>query len=115
MDKVETYRQYIQEILTEIGSYSLLNQKKADEFETQLVFDKENDHYQIVRIGWEGYKRTFGCSIHIDIKNGKIWIQQNLTEIDIAEELIEKGVPKTDIVLGLQSPAMRKYTEFAVA
>ncbi len=115
MEKVEKYRQYVQEILREIAEYNTANKKTADEFETQLLFDKTNDHYQLLSIGWEGYKRTFGVSIHFDIKNGKIWIQQNLTEIDLAAELVEKGVPKDDIVLGLHSPAMRKYTDFAVA
>jgi XisI protein len=114
MEKVKKYRQFVQEILSEIAGYNVANQKTADEFETQLIFDKEHDHYQLLSLGWEGYKRTFGVSIHFDIKNGKIWIQQNLTEIDLAEELVKRGVPKEDIVLGLHSPSMRKYTDFAV-
>ena len=52
--------------------------------------------------------------LHIDIKDGKIWIQHDGTEEGIANRLVAAGVPKNDIVLGFQSPFQRKYTEFAV-
>ncbi len=49
----------------------------------------------------------------MDIKQGKIWIQHNGTEIGIADELVKLGVSKEDIVLGFQAPYKRKYTGFA--
>jgi alpha-D-ribose 1-methylphosphonate 5-triphosphate synthase subunit PhnL len=51
----------------------------------------------------------------IAIKDGKIWIQHNMTEIDLAQELVRLGVPKEDIVLGFHSPFMRQFTEYAVS
>ncbi|HBC41894.1 MAG TPA: hypothetical protein DCZ88_08360 [Pseudanabaena sp.] len=36
-------------------------------------------------------------------------------EIDFAEELVNQGVPKQDIVIGFYSPFMRKFTEYAVS
>ena len=62
------------------------------------IFDTERNHYQIVHVGWENKQRVYGCSMHIDIKDEKIWIQWNATEIDIANELVEMGVAKQDIV-----------------
>jgi hypothetical protein len=56
----------------------------------------------------------YGCVLLLDIKNGKIWIQQNGTEIGIADELVKLGVPKEDIVLAFHEPLMRQYTGFAV-
>jgi hypothetical protein len=53
--------------------------------------------------------------VHIDIINGKMWIQRDGTEDGIANELVRAGVPKDRIVLGFRSPAIRKHTEFAVA
>ena len=50
----------------------------------------------------------------IDIKGEKIWLQWNGTEDDIAANLVTMGVPNEDIVLGFQSPFMRKFTEYAV-
>ncbi|WP_363267196.1 XisI protein [Okeania sp. SIO2B3] len=61
-------------------------------------------------VGWCGEKRVFGCVIHIEIRAGKIWIQRDGTAVGIANELIEAGVPKSDIVLGYKSPYMRKFT-----
>jgi hypothetical protein len=111
MDRVEQYRGYIKQLLTEYASYKSLNQT----IERQFVCDTENDHYQIVNMGWDGQRRIHGCTIHLDIKNGKIWIQHNMTEIDLAQELVELGVPKADIVLGLHSPFMRQFTDYAVS
>ncbi|MEB3231915.1 MAG: element excision factor XisI family protein [Leptolyngbyaceae bacterium] len=45
----------------------------------------------------------------------KNWIQGNGTEDDLAQELVELGVPKTDIVIGFHAPELRKYTEYAVS
>jgi hypothetical protein len=52
--------------------------------------------------------------MHIDIKNGKIWIQHHGTEVGDANELVELGVPKEDIVLAYHAPYQRQYTGFAV-
>ncbi|MGB3534591.1 MAG: element excision factor XisI family protein [Microcoleaceae cyanobacterium] len=52
--------------------------------------------------------------LHLDIINGKIYIQQNNTEQDIAPILVEFGVPKEDIVIGFHSPFKRQFTEYAV-
>lgn len=96
MDKVSEYRTIIQEIL----------QKHADlkpsfgDLEKQAIFDPVRDHYLVVTVGWHGRKRYRGCTIHVDIKDGKFRIQHDGTEIGIANELEERGVPKEDIVLG---------------
>ena len=111
MDRVEQYRGYIKQLLTEYASYKSLNKT----IERQFVCDTENDHYQIVNMGWDGHRRIYGCTIHIDIKNDKIWIQHNMTEIDLAQELVSLGVPKEDIVLGFHSPFMRQFTDYAVS
>ncbi|WP_414754253.1 XisI protein [Anabaena sp. CCY 9910] len=110
MDKLEQYRQYIQNILTKHGQYK----PHCEEIENQLIFDTMHDHYQLMRIGWNGLSRVYHAVIHFDIKNEKIWIQQNMTDVDLAQELLEMGVPKEDIVLGLQPPYKRPYTGYGV-
>lgn len=50
-----------------------------------------------------------------DRQDDKIWIQQDRTDTGIAEELVEFGVPKTDIVLAFKSGFTRKFTEYAVS
>jgi hypothetical protein len=49
------------------------------------------------------------------IRDEKIWIQHDGTEGGIANELVERGVPKQDIVLAFHSPFKRQFTEFAVS
>ncbi|NJO42492.1 MAG: XisI protein [Cyanobacteria bacterium CRU_2_1] len=69
---------------------------------------------QLVQVGWQNNRRVYGCILHLDIKDGKIWLQHNGTERQVADELVALGVPKQDIVLGFQSPSKRKFTEFAI-
>jgi hypothetical protein len=69
----------------------------------------------VVSVGWQKVKRIHGCLIHIDIINGKVWIQRDGTEHGIANELVAAGIPKDQIVLGFYTPEVRQHTEFAVA
>lgn len=111
MDKLEKYRNYIESILNEYSQYK----PSYGYVEIQLLIDRERDHYQIMTVGWNGEKRIHGIMLHIDIKDGKIWIQHNGTERGITQDFLQLGVPKQDIVLAFHSPTRRKYTEFAVS
>ena len=82
--------------------------------EVHLIFDTERDRYQVLNIGWQDLTRVFGCIIYVEIKDGKIWIERDGTEIGFANELVEVGVPKHDIVLAYKALYRRKFTEFAV-
>lgn len=112
MEKIELYRKFVQEILAEYTQQGL----GSDLTETQLLFDPVRDHYQVVDIGWEDeFQRRYGVIVHVDIKDGKIWVQRDFTEPGVATELVERGVSPSDIVLGFQAPFKRPFTEFAVA
>jgi hypothetical protein len=56
-----------------------------------------------------------GCLVHIDILDGKLWIQRDGTEQGIATELVAAGIPKDAIVLAFHPPEIRPHTEYAVA
>ena len=111
MDKVTKYREHVQQLISTHAD----SDEDKEEVEVQLVMDTVRDHYQWMNVGWEGFKRVYNCYIHLDIKDGKIWIQQNWTEDDLAADLVEMGVPREDIVLGLQPPFKRPYTDYGVA
>jgi hypothetical protein len=110
MGNLEHYRQLVRALLTEYSQVDFSN----PQLETELIFDLERDRYQVVHVGWSHKRRVYGCVLHLDIKDGKIWIQHDGTEGGIANELVERGVPKHDIVLGFHSPFKRQFTEFAV-
>jgi hypothetical protein len=95
MDKLNEYRTKVRQLLTKY----LQSKPSYGDVEVEQIFDPEHDHYQIM---------------HIDIKNNKIWIQQNTTEADIALELMEMGIDKQDIVIGFHTPKMRQLSGFAV-
>jgi hypothetical protein len=109
MDRVETYRQIICETLSE---YVQLKYANA-EIENEAVFDRNEDHYLVISIGWQGVKRIHGVLIHIDIISNKVWVQRDGTEFGIAKDLVKKGIPKSDIVLGFHSPEIRQHTDYA--
>lgn len=107
---IEQYRRYIRHLLTERAQRAS-RQRNAPEYEVQTIFDTEQDHYQLLYVGWRLNKRDFGCILHLDIKGGKIWIQHDGTEVGIANQLVEMGVPK-DIILAFHEPAVRQFTDF---
>jgi hypothetical protein len=110
MDKLTQYRNYVQQLIKEYANY----RPAYGDIEVETIFDTQRDHYQLINIGWDDEQRVHGCSLHIDIKNGKIWLQYNGTENHIAHELVALGVPKEDIVLGFQEPYKRQFSDFAV-
>ena len=109
MATLNEYRKYIQNLLTQQAKLVW-----DERIQAETIFDTERDHYQLVYVGWRGSKRVYGTVLHLDIIDGKIWIQQDGTEIGIANQLVELGVSKKDIVLGFDPPKMRQYTDFAV-
>lgn len=110
MDRLDNYRQIITDLIEEYGRYS-----QADDVETEVLFDEKRDRYQLLAIGWQNKRRIHHAIIHIDIKQGKVWVQQDSTDAAIAEELVSRGIPRHEIVLGFQPAHRRQYTDFAPA
>ncbi|MCB0063456.1 MAG: XisI protein [Caldilineaceae bacterium] len=82
---------------------------------TEIVIDRDRGHYEIMEVGWSNDQRIHNSIIHIDIIGNKVWLQQNTTEIRVAEELVAAGIPRQAIVLGFHPPRVRQFTEYAVA
>jgi len=111
MDNLDQYRQIIREIIEEYAQY----RPSVGEIAVEVIFDEEKDHYELAHTGWNGAYRVHGSVIHIDIRNGKVWLEHDGTDADIAEQLVEAGIPYQQIVLGYKPPALRAYTDFATA
>jgi hypothetical protein len=111
MDQVEQYRNIIERLLTQhVGEL-----KDYAELRDETVFDRQSDSYLLLREGWDNGRRVHAIVTHLEIRNGKIWIQEDWIEHGVAAELEEAGVPKSAIVLGFQPPYVRPYTEYAAA
>jgi len=113
-EKIKTYQDIVVALLQDHAQEHL--NPDARELEDQVIADRENNHFQLMRIGWLHDDRIENLLMHFDIKpDGKIWVQANSTDERVAEELVHRGIPPTDIVLGLQPPSYRQYTEYAAA
>ena len=110
MDKLKHYQQIVRQLLEE---YSHLKPAYG-QIETELLVDKENTSFAVFRTGWLKETRIHGAILHVDVKDDKIWIEYDGTDRPIADELVEAGVPKEDIVLAFQPEDLRPYTGFAV-
>jgi hypothetical protein len=111
MDPLEHYRQIICTVLSE---YAQIPYAYGD-IQTLFIADAERDHYLLMDVGWEGPKRVHGCLVHLQILDGKVWVQYDGTEEGVAADLQRAGIPKDHIVLGFRSPEVRPYTGYAVA
>jgi hypothetical protein len=110
MDTLNTDRQIIKQVLAANAKFYT-----TDEVEYKLVVDSETDSYLIISLGWDGVKRIHSCMVHLDIIEGKIWVQRDDTEDGVTPELMEAGIPKDRIVLGFHLPDVRPHTGFAIA
>lgn len=111
MDKMNRYREIVKHIVQEYGSWF----PKNGHVQTEVVVNPDIDHYEVVRVGWEGERRIHHSSIHLDIIDGKVWIQDDRTNRPVADALLEAGVPHEDIVLAFHPPEVRQYTDFSAA
>ena len=111
MDKLNKYRTIIRQTLS---SFKEAHYAGSPNLKNEIIFDSENDHYLVMTIGWDNEIPVRDTVFHIDIIDSKIWIQEDNTDSDIATILTDAGILKSDIVLGFQSPSMRKFSSFAV-
>src|SRR5271154_4591882 len=111
MDITEPDRRSIATILAD---YAKVPYSHGD-YQLHTVFDRERDHYLLMIVRWDGIRREHGCLVHVDIIDGKFWIQRDGTDHSITQELLDAGVPKSRIVLAFRSLEMRRLTDFAIA
>lgn len=111
MDKIEKYKKIVRKIVEEVVAMS---PEIEDGIENQLITDDEHGHYLYFGVGWETDTNNwfYATFIHIDVKpNGRVWLQHDGTDLRIANQLIERGIPKNDIVIGFQPPYVRESME----
>ncbi len=110
MDRDNTYRAIVKRLLQEVADMT----PSEGTIRTEFVCDDTIGHYQVGEVGWDGKRRVDEIFLHVDIVDGKIWLQHDGTDLRIADELVRAGIPKEHIVLAFHHPARRPDTEFAV-
>lgn len=112
-NKTKRYEKFILELLNEHKTG--YQEYVWGNLEDIVVVDKQQRHYQLLTKGWQKGRHIHNISMHFHIsQDGKIWVETNNTEVQVARELEGKGVPKSDIVLGFHPQEVRHLTEYAV-
>jgi hypothetical protein len=111
MDTRAEWRDLIERLLTEETRVPV----SYGEVTLYTVFDRVQDHYLLMAVGWDGTRRVHAPLIHVDIVGGKFWIQHDGTERGIARDLEAAGVSKEHIVLAFQHISRRQFGDYAAA
>ena len=112
MEKLERYQKILTEFVEDFAKSPFSIQKGL---ENQALIDTKHNHFQVVTIGWDKNSFVYNPILHFDIKDEKIWIQQNWTDVLLDTELTKMGVDKNDIVLGFLPIYAREHSSYAVA
>ena len=112
MEKINSYHTIV---INQLEQYANDWNIANDKLTSRLIVDNERKSYLLIRFGWRDEEEYLhNCLFHIDIIDDKVWIQENRTDILIAEILIEAGIDKEDIVLGILPPSLRIEPEYTV-
>lgn len=107
MDTITHYQKILEKLLQQYAS-----KPSHGDIEPEIVIDRDGKHYELMHVGWHGSRRIHGSVLHLDLIDGKIWIQHDGTSPGVALDLVEAGVPRQDIVLGFRPVDVRPYTDF---
>ena len=111
MDPIDAWRDLIERILSEHAAVPYAN----CDARSYVLFDRTHDRYALMDVGWRGAERVHGALVHVDILDGKVWVQYDGTEYGVAQELVDAGVPKDRIVLASKPEWVRPHTGFDTA
>jgi hypothetical protein len=76
--------------------------------------DRVYDHDEVMQVGCNGDRRIHGSILHIDIRDGKVWIEYKGTDARIGEELVAASIGRDDMVLGFHPAELRPLTGYGV-
>ncbi|HEX4610507.1 MAG TPA: XisI protein [Urbifossiella sp.] len=110
MDRLTRYREAVRRVVREYAEFG----RPGSGIVNEVVEDTVNDHYLLLHIGWDRRRRTHGTVLHIDLIDGKVWVQHDGTDRPVAEELAAAGGPKEDIVLAYKPADIRPHTGYGV-
>lgn len=109
MGTLNRYREIIETMLSGVARLPT----SSPGVENKTLFDREANRYAVLSLGWEGARRIHHFLAHLEIIEGRIWVQEDNTDLALAEELERAGIPRSDIVLGFHPPEVRAHTDYA--
>jgi hypothetical protein len=100
MEKNLKYEAALLSFLEEYANIKPMNFRNAN---NQVIADRENGHYQLVRMGWQEHRYIYNTVFHFDLLGDKVVVQLNRTDLPIVEELESYGILSGDVVVSAAS------------
>jgi hypothetical protein len=110
---VTNYGDVVRDILTRVAGD--LKRLPKPGVETLLIEDPTLGVFLLKRLGWHAGDRVDNTVIFARVRGGKVWIEDDNTNLSFYDELVRAGVPESDIIVGSQPPGSRYHPEPAVA
>lgn len=111
-NQIREYASILTQVLEDYATRMNGNQSTNHE----VIADDKHGHYSLIYTGWRKDVFDFNVIFHFQIKpTGKVWLLVNNTDILITDELMERGIPKSDLVIGFIPESLRPFSGFAVA
>ncbi len=96
MEKLKKYAAIVKE---ELGRYAGMTYANAPQLKMHYVVNEEENEFVLLESGWIKYAFHHNVIFHLQVKNGRVRIFCNNTDIEIGDRLAEKGIPKSDMVV----------------
>jgi hypothetical protein len=114
MDRVTAARAALEALVRRVGGD--MQRSRTREVETLVVTDPEHGLYAVLRYGWQPGTgaRVANTPFLARIKDGKVWVEAENTDLELVDELVRAGVPKEDIVLAFHPPELRYEAGYGV-
>lgn len=111
MEKIDHYKNIIKKELEYRQAIRIAN---GPELTRHLVIDKNQTEFILIDVGW--FKKRYISEIvyHIEIKDEKVWVHSDNTDVGIADYFVKEGIPKSEIVLAFLPKYAQELSEFAV-
>src|ERR1700682_280981 len=94
MDQLNKLQSILRETILKYAQFK----PSIGEVEVEAIIDEAQGHYELMHAGWVRGNRVHGSVLHLDIRNDKVYVQYDGTDIGIADELLQAGIPTEDIV-----------------
>lgn len=100
MDETTKLEQY-RELVTHVLQRHAAMEAEPHNYESTVLFDTKNNDYRLVDTEILPDKRLDYVVVQLVLREGKVWIQRDGIEYGISQDLLEAGIPPSDIVVGL--------------
>ena len=111
MNSIEKYKQILKE---EFEYQASKFQSPLPSVGSRVYIGENQNHFILMDIGWQGKCYTHRILYTVEIIDNKIWIHEDNTDTDLIGRLLDKGIPKKDIVLGFVHVYAREIERFVV-